>query len=245
MRPRTVLCGLLLFTCSLSLASEAEAPRGGRLLFLEVNGEQIPVALPGSTPRYLIDPRNGDLSVSFTPEEATLVAQALEERGLQDRILDALLGLRYLPEGRPIPTVPEMSGPTGTFRAPASLTHRERCLVLDIQGKEYRFNLPGGGPLYALDPITGEQVMRFSIADAKAISETLREDRGAAGSLMKVLFGLRRIEPAGHGGPHLGDGEPLDPPCNTCLDGALCEYEGQTRCCTEGGAGCTACKVCG
>ena len=38
--------------------------------------------------------------------------------------------------------------------------------------------------------------------------------------------------------------EPLDPNCSECLNGNLCNYGGELRCCSSGGSGCMVCGVC-
>ncbi|MFQ5878409.1 MAG: hypothetical protein ACE5JH_12120 [Acidobacteriota bacterium] len=183
----TAIASFLLALASL-LPALANPPAEGHLLFLDVEGQQVPVALP-SAPRYVIDPRNGDFLLSFTPEEAMRVAEALEERGLQGRLLDVLLGLRHSRDGGPTPQ--PSPGARSVGPAPPSLTRGDYCLALVVQDKHYALTLHGGGPVYALDPLTGDRVMRFSIDDATRIAETLRADGRDTATLMQVLFGLR------------------------------------------------------
>ena len=236
-----------LLTSTLLIAAPEGAQGHGRTLFLSVAGERVRVDLPNATARYLLDPRNGDRLVYFSPEEATLIAQALEARGLGQRAPEVLLSLQYPREDwqpnldRRHEELAESKDP-----APAAMSQEAHCLHLELNGVQYRFDLKGGGPAYAIDPVTGERVVRFSAEDAKLIFDALVAAGHDTAFIMGVLFGLRDGNRPAHDpdAPTTETSKPqiiLDPSCGHCQNGGLCG----DSCCNYGGAGCQVCKVCG
>jgi hypothetical protein len=240
---------LFLFGIALSGTTLLAAPpNGGRVLFLDVAGQQIQVALPGEHPRYLLDPRTGDRLVRFTMEEANLVTRALAERGLEERAFDVLLGLQY---GRP--GMQEVLGDqqaddtVGLLPAFDSLTRKPGHLRLEVAGEVFDVSLQGGGPSYAIDPLSGQRFVQFSLDDARTISRMLAERGYDASTILSVLSNLRAGDSAS-GGPTISperERKKLNPGCGQCLTGSLCSRNDPTAGCCQGGGGCEACKVCG
>jgi hypothetical protein len=236
-----------------SLLFSAPPPADGRVLVLNVDGQSLLVNLNAKAPRYLLDPRNGDRLVSFTAEEATLIAEALDLHGLQHRTFDVLLGLQYPREDGETNLASRPSGlRNSTDPAPDSLSQREFRLHLRVGATDHQFDLLGGGPSHALDPETGDLVMRFSVPDANHLAESLQKEGYSTREIMRVLFGLHK-NPSPLAYPNKTIAEPsrvkkpLDPPCNTCVEGELCcfpEASKSSCTCCSGGTGCVVCKTC-
>lgn len=213
------------------------------------------VSLPTEAPRYVLDPRNGDRLVTFTPEEASLISDAMEKRGLGDRVVETLYSLQFLRnDGQK-----DLDRASGRLKesidpATSALEQGPHCMHLDLNGQQFQFSLAGGGPIHVLDPLTGDRIIRFSVKDAGAIRETLLRAGFDTVSVMKVLFDLRdssatgAVAPSGNLTIKMETGRKqiiLDPPCGGCLNGGVCNINNQWNCCNYGGGGCSSCRVCG